>query len=127
MTSSLLFNTAGNRNSVATEVQEPGRFEPTTRQVVEAGALRGFDAPGSFTDDFVAAQLNREFGNDITFMQKASEFVFGSIGGDDDPGPALTREEYESGPYFREEIKFQEGMTNISAALLADRVDLSRS
>lgn len=122
-----LFEQAGRKTEAAQILREGFNYNPSLGEEIAAGFSAGLQAEGSAREDRLAAELAREFGEEPTFIQRASEFLLGPISSrEPEDSQKLTKEEYENSPYFREDIKYRDGMTVRAAKLLAEQSDIRR-
>lgn len=114
------------RQSSAAFSRQAEQLDPTILDQVKAGFEAGYDAPGSFSEDFDAYNVRRSKGEETTFFQDAANFVISPFIDDrqeptrEDP---LTKERYERSEYFREQLPFEEGLTPTAAKIRARRLD----
>lgn len=104
-------------------------YRPTALEVLQAGFQAGFEGPGSAAQDVAAVDIATETGQEVGLFQRGSAILnsalFGILSEDtqEEPAQAVTEEEWKASPYFRENLKYQEGMTTRAAEIIANRYD----
>jgi len=102
-------------------------FDPSAGLVTGAGFGAGREGDGSGLANVDAALLNMELGRDVTFQQQVAAGIYGMFADiDQSPSPVLTEDAYKSSDYFREDLKYEEGMTERFAAIRSTRHDAER-
>lgn len=128
----LFLSHTGSRQG-AEEYQQLGRsFTPSTGQVVSAGIQAGFQAEGSTSQDVATSIVAEELGKEdqLGVFQKISQGInwatFGSMTPDEVgtiKSEPLSETDWKASKYYREDLKYEEGMTTLAAGILASTRD----
>jgi hypothetical protein len=104
-------------------------YQPTTLEVLRAGAGTAFEGPGSAIQDVAAVELEEELGRegDTGIIQGASDILnsvlFGSLSEDteEEPGVSISQDEWKGSKFFRPDLEYKEGMTTRAAEIYYNR------
>lgn len=116
----------GRTDNLVENIRQSEKFEPTLGQQITTGFKAGFDAPGSFSEDFDAATVNEELGRELTIFQSAASSIASPFADEPSEGQPLSKEDYQNSTFFREELPYEDGLTTTAAQIRARRHDAER-
>ena len=110
---------APRRVSTASEIDSIYRFQPSLFQVIGAGVEDAFRGNGSLAQDVNATKVEISEGRAGSVLGGYSQSDIEELRS----SPRLSREQWEQSENFREGVEYYDGMTEISAKILAETSD----